>query len=424
MAENNELTSKKRLATNTAMLFILTMSNYVFGFITVPYQTRVLGPDLYGIMGFAMATMGYFQVVLDYGFTLSGTAEIARKKDNPQETSKTVESIILCKLFLFCLCCLGLIILSLLIDKVRDYILIFWIFLLYSFSNTLIPDFLYRGMENMKPITYRTVFIKFLFTMMIFAFVKTSSDYVLIPVFYLIGSVVAVVIAYYDVKKRYALKLEKLSFRQVLNTLKTSSPFFVSRVATTVYGATNMFLLGLRYAGMPALGHYTAADKFVSVAKMGASPIADSLYPYLIANRDFKTVKRIFLVLMPIIVLMGAILFWIAPTLCVMLFGADYADAAPVLRALIPVMVMILPQYILGFPVMTPLGIAHKANISVIIGAFVQIFLLIFVWTQDMLTAVNVCICTSITEFVILTYRSISIYLAVKKAKDKEAKVN
>ena len=412
---DSSTSNKKRLAANTIMLFVLTMSNYVFGFITVPYQTRVLGPDLYGIMGFAMATMGYFQVVLDYGFTLSGTADIAKRKDSKVETSKTVESILICKLFLFCLCCIGLIVLSLLMERVRSYILIFWIFLLYSFSNSLLPDFLYRGMENMKPITYRTVFIKFLFTLMIFAFVKENTDYLLIPIFYLIGSIVAVIITYIDVKKRYELKLERVSVAQVLNTLKASTPFFISRVATTVYGATNMFLLGLKYAGTPTLGYYTASDKFVSVAKMGASPISDSLYPYLIANKDFRTVKRMLLVLMPVILALGIALFWLAPIICEKVFGSEYVGAAPALRALVPVMVMILPQYILGFPVMTPLGIAHKANISVIIGALVQICLLIILWSQNIFSVVNVCICTSITEFVVLLYRALSIFMTVRR---------
>ena len=46
----------KVLATNTIMLYVLTLSNYVFSLLTVPYQTRVLGPELYGIIGFAIAT--------------------------------------------------------------------------------------------------------------------------------------------------------------------------------------------------------------------------------------------------------------------------------------------------------------------------------------------------------------------------------
>ena len=56
------------LLKNTMMLYILQFSTYFFGFIVVPYETRVLGPVLYGMVGAAMAAMIYFQNVIDFGF--------------------------------------------------------------------------------------------------------------------------------------------------------------------------------------------------------------------------------------------------------------------------------------------------------------------------------------------------------------------
>ena len=65
------------LLKNTMMLYILQFSTYFLGFIVVPYETRVLGPVLYGMVGAAMAAMIYFQNVIDFGFILSGTADVA-----------------------------------------------------------------------------------------------------------------------------------------------------------------------------------------------------------------------------------------------------------------------------------------------------------------------------------------------------------
>ena len=64
------------LAKNTGMLFLLTISNYVFNFITIPYQTRVLEPSIYGNIGFAMSVMSYFQLLTDFGFLLSATGQM------------------------------------------------------------------------------------------------------------------------------------------------------------------------------------------------------------------------------------------------------------------------------------------------------------------------------------------------------------
>ena len=43
------------LLKNTLMLYILQFSTYFFSFIVVPYETRVLGPVIFGLVGAATA---------------------------------------------------------------------------------------------------------------------------------------------------------------------------------------------------------------------------------------------------------------------------------------------------------------------------------------------------------------------------------
>ena len=93
-----------RLLKNTVMLYIVTFSSYFFNFITVPYQTRILGPVIYGRLGFAQSLAVYFQMVLDFGFLLFGTAEVSRSRNDKYELSKIMSAVILCKLVLSGLC--------------------------------------------------------------------------------------------------------------------------------------------------------------------------------------------------------------------------------------------------------------------------------------------------------------------------------
>ena len=48
---------RKILYKNTIMLYIMTFSSYFLSFVTVPYQTRVLGPEKYGLIGVSTALM-------------------------------------------------------------------------------------------------------------------------------------------------------------------------------------------------------------------------------------------------------------------------------------------------------------------------------------------------------------------------------
>lgn len=407
--------TKKTLAVNTMMLYILTFSNYFFSFMTVPYQTRVLGPKLYGVLGFAFAIMTYFQLVIDFGFTLSGTAEIARLKNNKNKLAIVVEAIIISKFLLFIACAVVMLFLCEYIPQFREYKTVFWICLLYTFMNALIPDFLYRGMEEMKPITYRTILVKLIFTVGVFAMVREKNDYIWVPIMYLMGSFIAVIVAYLDVRNRFQIKFVRISKKDVVSRIADSFPFFVSRIASTLYGATNTVLLGIKYSGQSIVGFYTSAEKIVSLARSGSSPVADSLYPYLITNKDFKLVKKILGILMPIIICGASILFIFAPQICVFVFGKGYEGVAVPLRCLIPVIVIILPSYIFGFPMMTPLGIAKYANLAVIIGALVQIVLLLLLWIMDCFNIVNICIATSVTEIFVFVFRVVVVMKTMKK---------
>ena len=57
--------SKQVLLQNTFMLYLLTFSNYFLSLVVVPYETRILGPTVYGTLGAATAIMVYFQLVID-----------------------------------------------------------------------------------------------------------------------------------------------------------------------------------------------------------------------------------------------------------------------------------------------------------------------------------------------------------------------
>lgn len=409
-----EQKGKKGLAINTIMLYILTFSNVLFSFMTVPYQTRVLGPETYGILGFAFATITYFQLVLDFGFLVSGTAEIAREKNDPVKVAKICESILLGKCLLLAVCAAAMLVLCETVPAFAEAKTVFWVLLLYSFMNTLIPDFLYRGMEQMQPITYRVVLMKLIFTVGVFVFVKKEADYILVPWLYLLGSFVSVIFAYVDVFKRFKTKPVKITMGDVFRRLKASFMFFVSRIASTVSTATNTLLIGMVFPGQAEVGFYTSADKFVTLARQAASPISDSLYPYMIANKDFKLVKKILLIFMPIILAGSGILFAFAPQICTLVFGAEYAQAAIPLRCLIPVIIFVLPNYIFGFPMMTPLGVEKYANISVIIGAVFQIAALVLLCIANSFSIVSLCIITSATEFIVMMFRIVVVCRAMK----------
>lgn len=400
----------KVLLKNTVMLYILTFSSYFFSFITVPYQTRVLGPEIYGQLGFAMSFAMYIQLVLDFGFILSSTEEVSRQRNDKKELGRILSAVTLCKCFLGIVSFIVVNVLCFTVSRFKNDILLYELYFVWVFINSLLPDYLYRGMENMSVITYRTVAVKLFFTIMIFVFLKDPSQYYAVPILNTVGSLGAVIWIYFDIYRHLKIRFERISFSYFCSTLKRSFSYFLSRIASTVYGATNTFILGFLYPMGNTVGYYTSADKLVSTARSAFSPISDSLYPHMVKNKDFKLVKKILLLLLPIIII-GCTVVWIfAEPFCVFLLGKEFRESGEILRLLMPVVVMTLPSYIMGFPILSPMGLAKYANISTIAGAIIQIVGLAILFILNAITVKSICIITCITELFVLLFRCIVVF--------------
>ena len=396
---------------NTLMLYILTFSNYFFNFITVPYQTRILGPVRYGNLGFATSMMVYFQLILDFGFLLSATEEVAKNQKDKKKLGSILTEVSICKVFLMLLCFVALMLMCSNVDRLKSDPLLFILYFISVAINSFIPDFLYRGLEEMKAITVRSVLIKMFFTIMIFILLKEPEQYHIVPLMNLIGNLGAVIGVYIHLKKKMGIRFEKVSISQVLNTFKKSSTFFYSRIASTVYSATNTFILGFLYGeSSPIVGYFSTADKLITTGKQAITPVTDSLYPYMVSHKDFKLAKKLLLIGTPVLTAGCIFLAVFAEPICVILFGEAFRESSQYLRLLVPIVWCAFPGMMFGFPILSPMGLSKYANISNIIGAIVQIVLLVIIYLCGMLDATSICIATCITEVLTVSFRVLVVW--------------
>jgi PST family polysaccharide transporter len=404
-------TKKGVLLKNTVMLYILQFSTYILSFIVVPYETRVLGPEAYGLLGVATAFMVYFQLVIDFGFMLSSTEEVSREREDRDRLRAIFTTVTVDKLMLTAGSAAALFLLCAFIPKWQGHTTLFFLFFIATAVNSMMPDYLYRGLERMSAITVRSVIIKTFFTVMIFVFLRTPEDIIIIPILNIIGNTLALLFVYLHISRKLGIWFCRFKMSEALSSMRHSLTFFYSRIASTAYTAMNTLILDLMAGGGgAAVGFYSSADKIITTAKNGMSPISDSLYPYMVKNRDFALVKKVLMILMPVIIAGCAVVFVFARPLCLWFFGAQYGDVAPVLRAMLPVVVVILPSYICGFPMLSAMGLSRYANYSVIFGSCLHIFNLLALYFSGHLNMVTLGALVSIAETSILVFRLIVIY--------------
>ena len=64
---------QKNVLKNIIMLYGMSIAKIVFPLLTLPYLTRVLSVESYGVVSYVKAVMQYMQLGVDFGFMLSGT---------------------------------------------------------------------------------------------------------------------------------------------------------------------------------------------------------------------------------------------------------------------------------------------------------------------------------------------------------------
>lgn len=397
--------SRALLFKNTFMLYILQFSTYLLDLIIVPVETRVLSRESFGMIGVAAGIMLYFQIVIDFGFILSATEQVSLHREDKAFLSRLFTSVTICKLGLGVLSGCVLLVLCHVIPAWRGNAAFFMLYFGATAVNALMPDFIYRGLEKMTAITVRAVCIRVFFTAMICVFMRRENDHYLVPLFNLIGNMGAIAAIYVHMMRKLGVHFCKVGLRQIGSNLRRASSFFASRIASSIYTKSNYILLSLIGVGTGISGLYSAADKAITAAQGCCSPISDSLYPYMVKNHDYKLVKKAMLIIMPIIAVGVTVVFIWAEPLCLLVFGPDYAGTAPVLRAMLPIALVILPSYVCGFPMLSSMGITKYANYSILFGSVLHVCNLALLYFTGNLNIVTMGAAVSVTETSILLFR-------------------
>mgnify|MGYP003010513076 FL=1 len=262
---------------NSLCLYLLSFTKLIVPFLTLPYLTRVLSVDCYGTIAYVKSLMGYVQLIIDFGFLLSVTKAITElKKANDWYRISTIvitttfTRIFLGTVSLFIICMLTAVI-PILKNNLLYVILIF----ISVFITIFWMDFLFRGIEQMKILSFRFFVSKIIATILIFCLIKSDEDLVLMGVIEILGSLIAAGCSMIEIVK---LKLQFIipSFKQCLHILFDSLSYFMSNFSTTAFTLMVTFLAGL-YLDSSNVAFWSLALQIVVGIQSFYTPILDAL---------------------------------------------------------------------------------------------------------------------------------------------------
>lgn len=355
--------SSFKVIKNFASLSIVQGVNYVFPLLTVPYISRIIGPEGYGYINYATAFISYFILLVAYGFDLTGTRKLAKiSLDDKKAINEVVSNIFTSRLLLFLVSLFCFILVLLFFEPISKYSLVLIILFGSCLATVFSPQYIFQGFQDLT-IFAKSNFIRgVLNTVLVFLLIKQPDDYVLLAVlnsFFLLG--VNIFLFFYALKK-FNISLSIVPFKKSVNTIINEKMIFFSTVVISLYTTTNVVVLGF-FATTMEVGYYTTGQNFLNIVNsIIAVPLSTALFPFIgkafgvSKENGLISVRKVLPMVMYLTFTASLLLFFLAPIVIRLFYGNQFDNS------ILPLMITSFLPFIIG--VSNIFGIQVMLNIG------------------------------------------------------------
>ncbi|WP_405077475.1 oligosaccharide flippase family protein [Limosilactobacillus reuteri] len=400
---------KKSVANNIFMLYLMNFTQLLLPLVVLPYLTRVLTVNGYGVVSYVKSVMMYMTLIIEFGFTLSATKEVVEAKNNKEDINIIISKVTVSKLILSILSFMVLLLLMYFIPLLRKYPLFTILSFFPSVLTIFLFDYLFRGLEKMEVITGRYIIMKGLATVLTFILVKGEQQILLIPILDIIGSAVANMWVLYEIKKM-KLRFVKVSSKTIIKDINTSFIYFISNMASTAFGALNTIFVGI-YLSTKDVAFWSIIMTLITAVQSMYGPVSDGIYPRMISSKSLKLFSRIVIIFIPICILGSLVTYFGSNIILTIIGGQKYVPAAKYLRECIPLFIITFFNIITGWPLLGSIGKVRETTFSTIIGSILQLTLLLFLGISGKFSISLLILIFTLTTFIMTI---IKIYYAYK----------
>ena len=376
---------KTQLLKNIFSLGTVQLVNYVFPLITVPYVSRIIGPESYGIINYATAFIAYFTLLIGYGFDLTATRKIARNPDDNVYVSRVFSQIVNARILLFLISVLFFLICILVVEPLRNNIYVTLIIFVSTISVVLVPQYIYQGKQQLSIFAFLNFLKGLISTILVFVLIKTRSDYVILPAInVMVGLLGSVILLIYACRK-FNLTYQWVKMKDTFRLLYDEKVIFISTVVISLYTTTNTVVLGL-FVPAAEVGYFTISLSLLNViSSVISSPFSSAIFPYVgnafANNREagLEVIRKILPLISYLTLFAGIVLFVFAPLIIHVFYGNQFHNAVISFRIMVFTPFVISMSNVFGIQTMLNLNMDKtffKATATAsIIGLLLNIFM-------------------------------------------------
>jgi len=387
---------------NFSYLSILRLIQILAPLLTYPYLIKVLGAEQYGVVILSTVIVGYFAILIDFGFDLSATKSISQNQEDIQKKSEIFSCVVILKFAFFTLSGLIMLFLILSIESLAKESHLYTITFFGLLYQVFFPTWFFSGIEKMKFITYIQVAVKVILIVLIFLVIHDPKDYILLAYITTLANILACVAGILVVNKMGV----KFSFQNLENLkfyLSDSSAIFLSNISIKLY--TTIGKISVSYfIGTKELTYYDFSEKILRLAKTPQIVLNQVLFPSSSRDRDIGQIKKFLRIslLVHSLVIIAALVF--TPLLIEMFFDVDFLLALPVVNVMIFSVIIVIFSNFYGLHILIPAGHTSKFTNSVVVAILVYGIGLCILWSYGEIKLITVALLSVIADVIPAVY--------------------
>lgn len=360
---------------------ILTTANYIFPILVFPYVSRVLGVTNIGICNFVDSIVQNFILVSMLGIPIVGIREIVVARRDRIKLNQTFSSIFYINAVLTAVAVAILLCCTYLIDDLFEYKKLMYVGVFKLIANFLMIEWFFKGLENFKYITIRSVAVRSIYVISVFIFVKTSDDYI---IYYILTCSVFVVNAITNLL--YSRRFVSLTFHAIPFKViaKPIGILGIYMIFTSFYTSFNVSFLGIE-TDTTEVGYFTTASKIYAIILALFSAFTSVMLPRMtdiLADEDFAKFKGLLAkccrLFYSIIIPVACFGLLYAEDIIMLIAGPGYSGAVLPMRICMVVMLIVGYEQVIIIQGLMPLKRDKSILINSIVGGLTALSLCFF----------------------------------------------
>lgn len=367
--------------------------------ITAPYLSRTVGAEGVGTYAYYYAIAHYFYLFGKLGLNNYGTREIATVKDDSHKINQTFTSIFLQQIFVGLFVVIMYLIFSL--HSISNHGFIPLILGLYTIGCLVDIDWLYLGIERFDKIAIKNIIVKIITLIMIFVFVKTSSDLWKYALIMSLGMLIGLITLWIGVKDN--IKFEKVEFKSIFKHIKPNFILLFPVLAANIYHSLDKVMVG-KINNMIELGYYENAEKIVYAISGFITAFDNIMMPKctnLISKNNKQSCRKYISYTMEflffIILMMASVIFGLSKNVVLIVFGIEFSRSIILLQILLSSLIFMIWSDVIRSLWVIPNKKDKIFLITITSGAIIDFILNLILIPKY--GAVGACIATVIAEF-------------------------